>query len=231
MNTMELNVVTLPRMIDLSCVKTDNTMSELAEMVRLAKRYRFICCFAMPCFTPWLGEQIKGEKDILLGGTVGFPSGADSTDIKMLTAREMLKCGCRELDMVINVGALKSGLYDTVENELRRFKGEAGGAVTKVILEVACLNDDEIKKGSEIAVKCGIDFVKTGTGWMKDPTTVHHIQVIKSVTGKNARIKASGGIRTLSDVRALAGAGCSRLGIGLNSAKGILAELETAARP
>lgn len=220
-----LNLVTLPRYIDLSCVKTDNTMEELKETVELAKRFRFCCCFAMPCYTQWMVDQLKDEPDIVVGGAVGFPSGADTPTIKEATAREFVKMGVDELDMVINVQALKNRDYEFVKDDIRRIRDIAGDRIMKVILEVACLTNDEIQKGAELAVSAGTDFVKTGTGWMSAPTTVEHIHLIHDAIGESARIKAAGGVRTLAQMEAMIEAGCTRFGIGVRSTKSILREV------
>ena len=167
-----MDLPNLPKLIDLSCVKTDIVMEDLRAMVALAKKHRFICCFAMPCYTAWLIEQLKDDQDIQVGGAVGFPSGADLTEAKMLTAERFVAAGCGELDMVINVGALKNRDYAMVSRDLEQVKAAAGERTLKVILEVACLTDDEIRKGSELAVRAGAAYDKTGTGWPKQPTTV-----------------------------------------------------------
>ena len=214
----------IPRLIDLSCVKTEVTMTDLRDMVELAKKHRFICCFAMPCYTGWLLEQLREETDILVGGTVGFPSGADMTETKVDAARRLARMGCSEIDMVINVSALKSGDYALVEDDIRRVHEAVGELPLKVILEVSYLNDEEIRRGSELAVRGGAAYVKTGTGWAPKPTTVEHIRLIRSVVGDAAKIKAAGGVRTLEDIEEMCAAGCSRFGIGLRSARSILAE-------
>lgn len=213
----------LPQMIDISCVKTDSTLAELTDMVALARRHRFICCFAMPCFTPWLAEELAGT-GIRVGGAVGFPSGADTTATKVEAARQFVKLGCAELDMVIQVGWLKSGWEDMVLEDIRRVRDAAGDRILKVILEVAYLTNDEIRRGSELAVRGGADYVKTGTGWAACPTTVDHVRLIRDAIGDTARIKAAGGVRTLEDVETLTAAGCSRFGIGLRSTRRILQE-------
>ncbi len=222
---MILNKETLPRLIDISCVRADNTQEELNAMVQLAKERHFICCFSMPCFTPWLTEALKGEKDILVGAAVGFPSGAVSTAAKLLDVKEQMALGCREFDMVIDIGALKSGLYNVVEKDIRSVVESADGYPVKTIIEVSLLTDDEIKKASELAVKSGATFVKTGTGWAGKPTTAEHIRLIKSVVGNDAYIKAAGGVRTMKDIVSLIGEGCSRFGIGMNSILNIMKEL------
>ncbi len=216
----------LGRMIDISGVRTDVTLREVDQIVAAAKHYRFICAFVMPCFTPRLVGMLRDCPDILVGGTVGFPSGADTTTLKVQNAREQIAAGVDELDMVINVGALKSGLYSLVEDDVRAVVGAAEGRPTKCILEVAYLTDDEIRKGAELAVKAGVDFVKTGTGWAEKPTTVETIRLIKSVIGDSAKIKAAGGVRDLQTILAMIDAGCSRFGIGLRSIVSIMKETD-----
>ena len=222
---MILNKNNLPRMIDISCVRADNTMEELEAMVRLAKERQFICCFSMPCFTPWLTNALQNEKKILVGAAVGFPSGAVSTAAKILDVKEQKALGCKEFDMVINIGALKSGLYDVVEKDIRAVVEVAEGMPVKTIIEATLLTNDEIKKASELALHAGTTFIKTGTGWTGKPTTVEHINLIKSVVGNDAYIKAAGGVRTLDDIVSLINAGCSRFGIGLKSIRHIMDEL------
>ena len=219
-----MNIKELPRMIDLSCVKTEITQAELDKMLSMARKYGFICCFAMPCYTKWLVEQLKDREDILVGGAVGFPSGADLTEAKVLTAKQQIAFGCDELDMVINVSALKNQHYDMVADDMKQVHEVAQGRPLKVILEVAYLTDYEIQKGAEMAVAAGASFVKTGTGWAPRPTTADHIKLIKNAIGTSARIKAAGGVRTLKDIEEMVEAGCSRFGIGVNSAANILRE-------
>ena len=218
-----MNYLEIPRLIDLSCVRTQSAMPELKEMVQLAKTYRFICVFAMPCFTPWLADQIRDEPDILLGGTTGFPSGADSTEIKVTAARRLTALGCQEIDMVINVGALKSGYDDIVKKDILAVKDAVGDIPLKTILEVSLLTDDEIRRGSLLAVEGGASFVNPGTGWC-GPTTLSHIRLIRETIGTSAKIKAAGGIRTLQTLEEMVEAGCSRFGIGVHSAASILKE-------
>ncbi len=220
-----MNLLEIPRLIDISAVRTDVAISEINKTIELAKKYRFICAFAMPCFTEYLVNELKNEQDIMVGGVVGFPSGADTTTIKTTTAKELLQLGVDELDMVINVGALKSGRYDMVSDDIKAVISAADGTPVKSILEIAYLSDDEIKRGAELAVKAGVAYVKTGTGWADKPTTVHTIQLIKSTIGDDALIKAAGGVRTLDTLLEMKEAGCSRFGIGLSSINNIMREI------
>ena len=218
------NLSQLAKLIDISAVRTDVTLDELDRIVAAAKKYQFICAFAMPCFTRLLVQKLADEPNVMVGGVVGFPSGADTTFVKVADAKEMMSVGVNELDMVINVGALKSGKYDCVRDDIRAVVEAGNGSPVKSILEVTLLTDDEIKRGSQLAVEAGVTYVKTGTGWTGKPTTVDHIRLIHSTIGDAAKIKAAGGVRTLDTILEMVDAGCSRFGIGLNSALKIIEE-------
>lgn len=221
-----MNINNLPRMIDLSCVKTDIVKEELKEMVELAKEHHFVCCFAMPYYTKWLCDELVDYDDIAVGGAIGFPSGSVLTNQKVDEAKHFLDVGCKEFDMVMNISALKSKDYDEVERDILSVKEVVGDNLFKVIIEVPCLNEYEICKASEIVVKCGADYVKTGTGWQGSPTNVQHIKLIKSVVGNDVKIKAAGGVHSLKDIVEMSTAGCSRFGIGIRNAKLILKEAD-----
>ncbi len=225
MNNIEL-LNTIARRVDISGVRTDVTLGELDQIVLAARHYRFVCAFAMPCFTRRLAQMLSDCPDILVGGTVGFPSGADTTFCKVANAKEQLAAGADELDMVVNVGALKSGLYHDVYEDIHAVVNAAEGKPTKCILEIAYLTDDEIQRGAELAVEAGVKYVKTGTGWAGKPTTVETIRLIKSAIGDSALIKAAGGIRTLDTMLEMIDAGCARFGIGLRSIIAIMKEVD-----
>ena len=217
----------IARMIDISAVRADSTLEEVRRVAEEAKKHHFICAFALPCFTGELVELLRDRDDIMVGGVAGFPSGADTTEIKVATAGQMLSLGVNEIDMVINIGALKSGKYDLVRDDIRAVV-DACGVPVKSILEIAYLSDDEIRIASRLAVEAGVTFVKTGTGWANRPTTVETVKLIKSEIGDAARIKAAGGVRTLSTLLEMVREGCSRFGIGLNSALKIMDEAQAA---
>lgn len=216
----------LARKIDISAVRTDVTLEELEHLADTAKQYQFICAFAMPCFTPHLLRLLEGEKNIAIGGVVGFPSGAETTQTKVHIARELKKMGCGELDMVINVGALKSGCYNMVEEDIRSVVEAADGLPVKSILEICYLTDDELKRASELAVKAGVTYVKTGTGWGPVPTTVEKIRLIRAAVGDAVKVKAAGGVKDLDTVLAMMEAGCDRFGIGAASCRKIMQQAE-----
>ena len=217
----------IARMIDISAVRADSTLDEVRKVADAAKKYSFICAFALPCFTGELVQLLRDRNDIMVGGVSGFPSGADTTETKVAAAKQMLSLGVNEVDMVINIGALKSGRYDLVRDDIRAVV-DACSVPVKSILEVAYLTDDEIRIASRLAVEAGVAFVKTGTGWANKPTTVETIKLIKSEIGDSAKIKAAGGVRDLSTLLAMVREGCSRFGIGLNSAIKIIQEAEAA---
>ena len=148
-----MDAKSIARMIDVSCVKAESTMPEIKRMVEVAKHFQFICAFAMPCFTERLVQLLSDEPNVMVGGTVGFPSGVDTTATKVAIAKELMGMGVDELDMVINVGALKSGLYDEVYNDIHAVVETANGMPVKCILEIAHLTDDEIRRGASLAVR------------------------------------------------------------------------------
>lgn len=217
-----MDVKMLPRMIDLSCVKANSSFEEMVQMVDMAKKYNFICCFSMAYYTQWLVDQLKDAPDTFVGGTVGFPHGNELTMLKVEGAKYQKSLGCREIDMVQNITALKHGDFNEVAADIAAVKNAIGDTPLKVILEVSYLTDYEICKAAEIAVENGASFVKTGTGWGPKPTTVEHIKLMRSVVGDSAQIKAAGGIRDLDTMLAMIDAGCTRFGIGLASSVDIL---------
>ena len=212
------------RIMDVSAVRTDVDFHEINQMIEIVRKYHCICASPMPWATRYTVEQLSDMEDAVVTGVVGFPSGADTTFIKVATAKEMLAVGCRELDMVINVSALKSGKYQVVENDIRAVVESANDIPVKTIIEICYLSDDEIRRASELAVKAGAAFVKTGTGWGPRPTTVETIRLIRKTIGSAAKIKAAGGIRDLDTMLQMVEAGCDRFVIGVRSSSAIIEE-------
>lgn len=213
----------IAKLIDISSVRADSTLEEVIKVADAAKKYNFICAFTMPYLTSELVHLLKDRDDIMVGGVVGFPSGADTTEIKVAAAKQLLALGVNEIDMVINVGALKSRKYDVVRDDIKAVV-DACSVPVKSIIEIAYLTDDEIRTASRLAVEAGVRFVKTGTGWASKPTTVETIKIIKKEIGDAALIKAAGGIRELSTLLEMVKEGCSRFGIGLDTAIHIMEE-------
>lgn len=214
----------IARMIDISAVKTDSCIEEVESIVKAAKEYRFIGVFTLPSLTPYAHKFLAGEKGILLGGTVGFPSGASTTYSKACEAEELLKMGCDELDMVINVAKLKSSLYQEVSNDIKKIVDIAQAAPVKVILEVSLLSESEIQDGAKIIRDSGAKFIKTGTGWF-GATSFEHIQQIKNAVGESIELKVAGGVRNLDVLIKMNEMGVSRFGIGHVAAINIMQEI------
>lgn len=208
----------LSNLIDISCVKSNHTLDEIDCMIRAAIQYHFICAFTLPSMTPYLMEHLKGKSNTRIGGTVGFPSGCDTTESKVFQAKQLLEMGCDELDMVINITQLKSKNYEFVYQDMKAVINTAGKIPVKTILEVTLLAEDEIIKASKLAEQAGASYIKTGTGWYTEPTNVNHIKLMKSVIGPQTKIKAAGGIRDLDTIMEMREAGCDRFGIGTTTA-------------
>ena len=212
---MQLTPHDIARMMDLSAVKTDTDLETVRQLAKEAKRLNCCCAYVLPCYMPQMKELLADAPDVLLGGTVGFPSGAHTTAIKAAEARQLIADGAGELDMVINVGMLRSGKYDYVENDIRAVVEAAEGTLVKVILEAHYLTDDEIRRGSEICVRARADFVKTGSGWAETGATLQNIALIKSVVGDDAQVKASGGVRDLETLVEMVRLGATRFGVNI----------------
>lgn len=224
MKNQNFNLSQIGRITDISTVRTDVIMSEVDQLIDIVKSFHCICASPMPCVTKYVIDRLADTPETVVTGVVSFPAGADTTSMKVFTAKEMVALGCKELDMVINVGALKSGQYDIVHDDIKAVVDAADGVPVKSILEICYLTDDEIRHGSELAVKAGVTFVKTGTGWGPKPTTVETVRLIKQTIGDSAMIKAAGGVRNLDTMLAMIDAGCNRFGIGIRSAMNIFQE-------
>jgi len=216
----------LVNMVDISAVRTDVTLLELEQLASVGKKAGVAAVVTMPCFTPELVRLMGENSDVMLAGVAGFPSGADTTTTKVLTTREMIGLGCKEIDMVINVGALKSRLNAVVKDDIAAVVSAAEGLPVKAILETNYLSEEEIRRGTAICVEAGVAYVKTGTGWTNHVATPDVIRMISEVVDGKAQVKAAGGIRTLTDMRELHAAGATRFGISLSSFINILEEIE-----
>jgi deoxyribose-phosphate aldolase len=205
-------------------VRTDVDLTEVRELAETAKRYHCICAFVLPCYLPELKALLAAAPDVGVGAVAGFPSGAHSTATKAAEARQQIAQGATEVDMVINVGMLRSGRDRYVEDDIRAVVEAASRIPVKVILEAHYLTDDQIVLGSRLAVRAGAAFVKTGTGWAPTGATLHNVRLIKSAIGDAAQIKAAGGVRDLQTVVEMIGLGVTRFGVGLASAVKIFDE-------
>jgi deoxyribose-phosphate aldolase len=200
-------------LIDHTLLKPEATRAEIEALCREAAEFSF----ATVCINPtWVATARR-----LLHGTpvgvctvVGFPLGATTPDVKAYETRRVVFDGAREVDMVINVGALKSGDLRTVERDIEAVAETCreGGALSKVIIEAALLTDEEKVTACTIAKAAGADYVKTSTGFAKTGATIADVQLMRRVVGPDMGVKAAGGVRDLEQVKAMAAAGASRIG-------------------
>ena len=220
---MQLNFREIAKMIDLSCVRTYSSKQDILDLLENAKKYEFGQVSVMQCFLPLTKELLENSPQIHIVGNVSFPSGSDSTTIKVAQAIEMVAVGCNEIDMVMNVGLLRSGLENEVAKDVIAVISAAGGLPVKVIIEIAYLSEEETRTACQICLDSGASFVKTGTGWA-DGTTIENVRLVKSIVGDRIKIKASGGIRDLDTLVAMYKVGATRFGVNLKSGKAIVDE-------
>jgi deoxyribose-phosphate aldolase len=221
---MFLSAQDVAKMIDLSCVRTMSNKRDIEEMVSAAKEYQFGQVSVMQCFIPYTKQLLAGSADIHIVGNVSFPSGSDSTKTKVFQAQDMKNEGCDEIDVVLNIGKLRSGMIEEVQADLNAVIQVVNPLPVKVIIEVMYLTPAEIEQACAISVAANATFVKTGTGWADRPTSLDDVKLIKSFVGDKAKIKASGGIRNLETLVAMYQAGARRFGVNLKSGISIVKE-------
>ncbi|RCW65325.1 deoxyribose-phosphate aldolase [Saliterribacillus persicus] len=202
----------LAGMIDHTLLKPDATKEQIDKLLNEAKEYQF----ASVCINPsWVKASYDALKDtsVKVCTVIGFPLGATSTATKQFETKQAIEDGATEVDMVIPVGALKSGLTDVVKADIEAVVEEAKGkALVKVIIETSLLSDEEKVTACQIAKKAGADFVKTSTGFAGGGATVEDITLMRETVGSEMGVKASGGIKDLETTEALINAGATRIG-------------------
>lgn len=208
--------------IDHTLLKATATEDEIIKLCEEAREHQFYSVCVNSAFVPLAKEQLKGS-GVQVCAVVGFPLGAMSTKAKIFEAAQAVKDGATEIDMVINLGTLKSVHLDEVEKEIRQIKETVGDQVLKVIIETCYLTADEILVASELAVKAGADFVKTSTGFGPSGADKEGVELMKKAVEGKARIKASGGIRNLETALYYIELGVDR--IGTSSGVSIVKEL------
>lgn len=221
---MYLKSQDVAKMIDLSCVRTISNKADIEEMVNAAKEYQFGQVSVMQSFIPYTKQLLAGSPDIHIVGNVSFPSGSDSTKTKVFQAQDMKNEGCNEIDVVLNIGKLRSGLIDEVQADLNAVIDVIKPLPVKVIIEIMYLTRTEVEQACAISLAAGATFVKTGTGWADRPTSLEDVKLVKSLVGDQAKIKASGGIRSLETLVAMYQAGARRFGVNLKSGISIINE-------
>jgi deoxyribose-phosphate aldolase len=200
------------QLIDHTLLRPEATRQQIVELCQQAVRYRFATVCVQPCWGALAASLVRGT-EVGVDLPIGFPQGAVLTSVKRYEAAEAVKIGATELDMVINVGMLKSGEHAYVENDIAAVAEivHGSGAMLKVILETTLLGREEKKVACELAVAAGADFVKTSTG-LVGGATVEDVQLMRSVVGDRCGVKASGGIRNAAELSAMVAAGANRIG-------------------
>ncbi|RDZ17752.1 deoxyribose-phosphate aldolase [Priestia megaterium] len=211
--------------IDHTLLKADATEEQITVLAQEAKEYSFASVCVNPTWVKKAAELLKDAPEVKVCTVIGFPLGATTSAVKAFETTNAIENGADEVDMVINIGALKDKNYDLVQSEIQAVVDAAKGkALVKVIIETALLTDEEKAKVSELAVKAGADFVKTSTGFSTGGATVEDVALMRKTVGPDVGVKASGGVRGLEDAKAMIEAGATRIGAssGVSIAKGQL---------
>ncbi len=205
--------LSLARMIDHTLLKPEATKQQVEELCAEAKQYTFASVCVNSSYVR-LCAQLLRDTSVKVCTVIGFPLGAASTEAKGFEAERAIRDGAREVDMVINIGMLKSGEYDYVERDIAAVTSTAHklDAIAKVIIETGLLTDEEKVKACILAKRAKADFVKTSTGFAKGGATVGDIALMRRVVGPDLGVKASGGVRTLEQAKALIESGADRIG-------------------
>lgn len=199
-------------MIDHTILKADTTKEEVIKICKEAREYKFKSVCVNSYYTKLVSEELK-DSGVLVCTVVGFPLGAMETKSKAFETARAIELGANEIDMVINVGALKDKNYEFVLNDIKEVVETAKGkAIVKVILETCLLNEEEKIKACQLSQEAGADFVKTSTGFSTGGATVEDIKLMRKTVGPNMGVKASGGVRTKEDVLSVIEAGANRIG-------------------
>ena len=197
--------------IDHAILKPELTRTDVDAELDIAAEWRVFSVCVRPSDIPHAVERLAGS-GVAVGTVIGFPHGTTSTAAKVAEVRQALADGASEFDMVINIGALRSGFDDAVAADIAAVVEAASGRVTKVILETALLDDEQIARGSRLTERGGADFVKTSTGFAGGGATAEHVRLMRDNVGEGVQVKASGGVRSYADALAMLDAGATRLG-------------------
>ena len=204
----------MAQFIDHTVLKPEAGLAELDQLCQEAIQHGFKAVCVNPAWVGYVAERLKGSS-ILVCAVVGFPLGAMHSKIKAHEARKAVDDGARELDMVINIGAMKSGDYDLVREDILAVRREAEPPIVlKVIIETCLLSDNEKIRVCEIAQKAGADFVKTSTGFSTAGATVEDVALMRKTVGADMGVKASGGIKDFKTAAGMIAAGATRIGAG-----------------
>jgi deoxyribose-phosphate aldolase len=198
------------KLIDHTYLKAFGTNEEINKLLEEAKEYDFKSVCVNPFWVEKANDALEGT-DVLVCTVIGFPLGANTTQVKVFETLNAISNGADEIDMVLNVGMVKEGNYEFIEDEVRQMKEACKELTLKVILETCYLTKEEIRLASEACIKAGADFVKTSTGFGTGGALVEDVKIMKEVA-KEKQVKASGGVRSAEDVEKMVEAGATRIG-------------------
>ncbi len=197
--------------IDHTLLKATATKAEITKLLEEAKEYHFKSVCVNPYYVSYAKEVLR-DTDVLVCTVIGFPLGQNTTNVKVLETKDAILNGADEIDMVINVAAIKDKDDKLVETEIRAIKEACGPRTLKVILETCYLTDEEIVRASKLAKKANADFVKTSTGFGSNGATIEAVKLMRETVGKTMGVKASGGIRSKEDMEKMIEVGATRIG-------------------
>ena len=202
----------IEKLIDHTLLKSDASAEQIKKICAEARQYGFMSVCVNPARVELVHKELEGS-GVKTCCVIGFPLGATLSSVKAFEAQEAIKLGAEEVDMVINIGAVKDGNWELVESDICAVVEAASGkALVKVIIETCLLTDEEKIKACECAMRAKADFVKTSTGFSAAGATEHDVKLMRNVVGDSMGVKASGGVRTPEDAEKFIAAGASRLG-------------------
>jgi deoxyribose-phosphate aldolase len=206
--------VLIARMIDHTLLKPDASADQIAALCAEAREYRFASVCVNPFYVALCAELLADVEDVAVGAAIGFPLGANTTEIKVYETLRAIADGATEVDMVINVSAIKNKNWPLVRSDVARVvtAAHAGGILCKVILETGLLTQDEKVMACRICKDVGADFVKTSTGFGAGGATAEDVALMRETVGPDMGVKASGGIRSFADAQRMIAAGATRIG-------------------
>ena len=208
---MKKSEINFKNLIDDTNLKADATEQSVRDTCKEAIEINAACVCVNPYFIEVVKEELKGT-NVKVGSVVGFPLGQMTTKSKVFETKDCIRRGCDEIDMVINVSALKEHKDDYVLKEIKAIKKVCGKRVLKVILECCLLNNEEIERGSKLVKEAGADFVKTSTGFSTSGAKAEDVKLMRKTVGPDMGVKAAGGIRTQEDLIKMVKAGANRIG-------------------
>ena len=198
-------------MIDHTLLKADTTRPQIEKLCEEAKKYVFASVCVNPAWVKYSAELLAGT-EVKVCTVIGFPLGASTSAVKAFETKDAIANGAGEIDMVINIGALKNGEYDLVRDDIKAVVDAANGTLVKVIIETCLLTEEEKVKACQLSVEAGADFVKTSTGFSTGGATAEDIALMRKTVGLDLGVKASGGVRSLEDMKKMIDNGATRIG-------------------